>query len=368
MTEYYLKRVRQGAKVDDIIIAIKAKHMTRNKLIHVVSAHAEGEVGDVIVSGVEPPPGETLWDMRNWIASDDKLRRFMLNEPRGGVFRHVNLLVPPKSKVADAAFIIMEPADTPPMSGSNTMCVATVLLERGLVAMTEPHTELILEAPAGLIKVSAKCENRKVKRLFIENVASFVDKRSVHLEVSGMGTLTVSTAYGGDSFVIVDAKRLGFSLTEDEGRELVETGIRITNAANQQLGFSHPELPDWSHISFCLLAGPLEMIEGIKQAKSAVAIQPGKLDRSPTGTGCSARLALLHEQGKISVGEKFIGRSILNTQFCCRIKQTTQVAEKAAIIPIISGRVWITGYYQHIIDNGDPFPFGYRISDTWPRL
>ena len=254
--------------------------MHKTKLIHVISAHAEGEVGDVIYKGVDPTPGDTIWDMRNWVASDDKLRRFMLNEPRGGVFRHVNLLVPPKNKNADAAFIIMGPADTPPMSGSNTMCVATVLLEQGLVPMRQPYTNLILEVPAGLVKVSARCENKKVKRVYIENVASFVDKRNVPLEVEGMGTLNVSTAYGGDSFVIVDSQSLGISLTADEGRELVETGIRITNAANEQLGFAHPQMPDWTHISFCQLAGPLEIINGIKQSKSAVAIQPGKLDRS----------------------------------------------------------------------------------------
>ena len=342
--------------------------MTEHRLIRVVSAHAEGEVGDVIIDGVDSPPGKTLMEIRNWIAGDGSLRDFMLYEPRGGVFRHVNLLVPAKHKLADAAFIIMEPADTPPMSGSNTMCVTTVLLEQGIVPMREPHTDLILEVPAGLVKVRADCENNKVKRVSIENVASFVDQKNVSLEVGGIGTLTVSTAYGGDSFVIVNARSLGFSLTVDEGRDLVKTGIRITNAANEQLGFTHPQIPEWSHISFCQLAGPLEVTDGIKQAKSAVAIQPGKLDRSPTGTGCSARLALLHDQGEIKTGERFIGKSIIDTRFDCRIKQATVVNNKPAIIPVISGRAWITGYYQHIIDNGDPFPTGYRINDTWPEF
>lgn len=340
--------------------------MITNRLIRVVSAHAEGEVGDVIIAGVDAPPGDTLWEMRNWIAADDRLRQFMLYEPRGGLFRHVNLLVPVKTKKADAAFIIMEPADTPPMSGSNTMCVATVLLEQGILPMREPHTDLVLEVPAGLVKVRADCKNNRVRRVCIENVASFVDKTNVPLEVEGMGTLKVSTAYGGDSFVIADARHLGFSLTADEGSDLVKTGIRITRAANEQWGFSHPQLPDWSHISFCQLAGPLEIINGVKQAKSAVAIQPGKIDRSPTGTGCSARLALLHEQGKIGTGERFIGKSIIDTRFDCHIKRLTEVNGRQAVIPAISGRAWITGYYQHIVNNADPFQSGYRISDTWP--
>ncbi len=336
--------------------------------IQIISAHAEGEVGDVIISRVEPPPGQTLWEMRNWIANDDQLRQFVLNEPRGGIFRHVNLLVPPENPQADAAFIIMEPADTPPMSGSNSMCVVTVLLEQGIVPMQEPETHLTLEAPAGLVNARALCKNGKVKRVFIENVASFVDQRNVQLEVEGVGTLSVDTAYGGDSFVLVDAKQLGFEITPDEGRELVETGIRITNAANHQLGFTHPQNPDWNHVSFCQITGPVEHIDGITYGKSTVAIQPGKLDRSPCGTGCSARMALLHAQGKLITGDKFVGKSIIDTEFHCQLKQTTKVGSKPAIIPIISGRTWITGSYQHFINDDDPFPLGYRISDTWPQI
>ena len=139
--------------------------MQSSRLIHVVSAHAEGEVGDVVVGGVPPPPGETLWEQSRWIARDDRLRRFLLNEPRGGVFRHVNLLVPPKDPRADAAFIIMEPADTPPMSGSNSICVATVLLETGIVAMHEPETVLTLEAPGGLVEIDAACRGGRVESI-----------------------------------------------------------------------------------------------------------------------------------------------------------------------------------------------------------
>ena len=306
--------------------------------------------------------------MRNWIAADNQLRQFVLNEPRGGVFHHVNLLVPPKHPEADAAFIIMEPADTPPMSGSNCMCVATVLLEQGILPITEPETHLSLEAPAGLIKIKALCEDNKVQCVFIENVPSFVDQQNVQLEVEGIGTLTVDTAYGGDSFVIVDTNQLDFSLTPDEGRQLVETGIRITNAANEQLGFTHPENPEWKHISFCQITNPPEYQDGVLTGKNTVVIQPGKLDRSPTGTGCSARMALLHAQGKLNVDDKFIGKSIIDTEFHCQIKQTITVGNKSAIIPIISGRAWITGNHKHFINKDDPFPLGYRISDTWPQI
>ena len=219
--------------------------MRSSKTIHVISAHAEGEVGDVIVGGVAPPPGATLWEQRRWIAEDRTLRDFVLNEPRGGVFRHVNLLVPPKHPEADAAFIIMEPEDTPPMSGSNSICVSTVLLDSGILPMQEPETQIALEAPGGLVQVRAECRDGKAQRIFVRNVPSFAERLGASLEVEGLGTLTVDTAYGGDSFVIADARRLGFALRADEAAELVATGLKITHAVNEQLGFRHPTNPDW---------------------------------------------------------------------------------------------------------------------------
>ncbi len=342
--------------------------MRTNQIIHVVSCHAEGEVGDVIVGGVAPPPGETIWEQSRWIARDQKLRNLLLNEPRGGVFRHYNLLVPPKSPEAQMGWIIMEPEDTPPMSGSNSICVATVLLETGIIPMEEPETRLILEPPGGLIEVVARCEAGKVTRVTVRNVPSFVDKSNVNLEVAGIGTLTVDTAYGGDSFVIVDAAALGFQLTADEARELAETGIKITNAANEQLGFYHPENPDWNHISFCQIAAPLIKENGSWLGRNSVVIQPGKLDRCPTGTGCSARMALLHHQGLLQAGEHYIGESIIGSRFHCTLDAVTRVGERQAIYPLISGQAWITGTHQHMLDPTDPWPEGYRVADTWPRL
>ncbi|WP_108859657.1 proline racemase family protein [Ruegeria sp. Alg231-54] len=335
------------------------------KTIHVVSAHAEGEVGDVIVGGVSPPPGDTIWEQRTHIANDQTLRNFVLNEPRGGVFRHVNLLVPPKHPDADAAFIIMEPEDTPPMSGSNSICVATVLLDSGIISMQEPETILTLEAPGGLVRVRAECRGGKAERIHVQNLPSFAGKLSVPLEVPGFGTLTVDTAFGGDSFVVVDAAKLGFDITQDEAREIARTGVTITNAANAQLGFSHPENPDWTHISFCAFCGPLEKTPTGWRGKSAVAIQPGKVDRSPTGTAVSARMALMAAKGQMAVGQTFEAVSIIDSRFTGRIVQETQVGAQPAIIPEISGRGWITGTHQHMLDHDDPWPDGYRVRDTW---
>ena len=335
------------------------------KAIHVISAHAEGEVGDVIVGGVAPPPGATIWEQSRFIARDGRLRNFVLNEPRGGVFRHVNLLVPPRHPEAQAAFIIMEPEDTPPMSGSNSICVATVLLDGGILPMHEPVTEFVLEAPGGLVRVRAECQGGKARRIFVENLPSFAQKLGVPLEVEGHGTLTVDTAFGGDSFVMVDARALGFGLTPDEAHDLARLGARIARAATEALGFDHPANPDWRHISFCQFAGPLERgPEGLRMG-SAVAIQPGKIDRSPTGTALSARMAVLHARGLMTPDDHLTQVSLIGSTFAGRILGTTTVGDLPAIRPEISGRGWITGIHQHMLDPTDPWPEGYRLSDTW---
>lgn len=254
------------------------------------------------------------------------------------------------------------------MSGSNSICVATVLLDTGIVAMQEPETHLVLEAPGGLVEVTAECRNGKAERIRVTNVPSFADRLDASLEVSGLGTLTVDTAYGGDSFVIADAAALGFAVRPDEARELAETGARITAAANEQLGFSHPENPEWDHISFCQLALPPQREQDMLVGRNTVVIKPAKLDRSPTGTGCSARMAVLHARGLMKIGDRFTGVSILGSRFSCRITKETSVGSRPAIIPEIAGRGWVTGTHQLMLDPEDPWPEGYRLADTWSGI
>ncbi|WP_424990743.1 trans-3-hydroxy-L-proline dehydratase [Fluviibacterium sp. S390] len=339
--------------------------MRSNKTIHVISAHAEGEVGDVIVGGVAPPPGDTLWAQRDFIARDETLRNLVLNEPRGGVFRHVNLLVPPKHPEADMGFIIMEPEYTPPMSGSNSICVSTVLLDGGILPMTEPETRLTLEAPGGLVRVRAECRNGKAERIFVQNVPSFAGQIGAALDVPGLERLSVDTAYGGDSFVVVQAADLGLEITEANARKIAQLGNRIVAAANDQLGFVHPENPDWAHISFCAFCGPLEQTATGLRGRSAVTIQPGKVDRSPTGTAVSARMALMLAKGEMTADQEFEAISIIGSRFTGRVAAQTTVGGRPAIVPEISGRGWITGIHQHMLDPDDPWPGGYRLSDTW---
>ena len=342
--------------------------MRTTKLVHLVTCHAEGEVGNVIVGGVAPPPGATLWEQSRWLARDQTLRRFVLNEPRGGVFKHINLLVPPKQPEAAYGFIIMEPEHTPPMSGSNTICVATVLLDTGMVEMEEPETSFFLEAPAGLVRVRAQCRDGKAQSIEFHNVPSFVHQLDARLELEGYGTLAADIAYGGDSFVLVDARALGFEIEPDEARDLAQVGAAITAAANEQIGFQHPLHEEWNQISFCQFTLPLERSGDLLIGRNTVAIDPGKLDRSPCGTGCSARMAALHARGEMAAGDQFLARSIIGSRFDCRIAQVTEVAGRPAIVPSIRGRAWISGTQQLTLDPDDPWPLGYRLSDTWPKM
>ncbi|MEM6673441.1 MAG: proline racemase family protein, partial [Planctomycetota bacterium] len=238
----------------------------------------------------------------------------------------------------------------------------------GIVPMTEPTTRLTLEAPGGLVEVVADCRDGKVERVTLTNVPSFVDRCDAALEVEGLGTLRVDTAYGGDSFVMVDAADLGFAIAPDEASDLVRAGVRITRAANEQLGFTHPENDEWRHVSFCQIAGAIERdaTSGALAMRNTVVIEPGKLDRSPTGTGVSARMALLRASGRMEVGDELVVRSVIDSSFTGRIVADAMVAGTPAIVPSVSGRAWITGTHEHTLDPADPWPRGYRVADTWP--
>ncbi len=337
--------------------------------ITVVGCHAEGEVGRVITGGVLPPPGETLAAQKDHLRkNNDDLRQFLIFEPRGGAFVHCNLIVPARNPSADVGFIVMEPNDYPPMSGSNSVCVATVLLETGMVPMREPVTRLTLEAPGGLVQVEARCCDGKCKRVKVTNLPSFVFRRDAMIEVEGLGSLRCDIAFGGDTFAIFDANDLGFSLLRDEARDLVESGEKLRAAVNQQTDIQHPEIPAANFVSLVQIAGPLERPDGnTVAAKNTVVISPGKLDRSPCGTGSCARMAVLHARGELHPGQTYISKSILDTEFLCRIEDETRVGSYSAILPSLSGRAWITGIHQYLLDPDDPFPQGYTLSDTWYR-
>jgi proline racemase len=335
-------------------------------MITVVGCHAGGEIGNVVVGGVLRPPGKTVFEQMQALRADDSLRRLLLREPRGSVAVHANLVVPATRADCDAGFIIMEPTEYPPMSGSNTICVATVLLETGMIELREPETTLRLEAPAGPVEVRAACREGRVESVELTNVPAFVEHLDARLDVPELGTIAVDVAYGGMWYAIADAAVLGFELSPREARELSRVGELIRAAAREQLTCTHPENPAISGVSIVELAGPWRGVGAV--SRNAVVVAPGRLDRSATGTGLSARMAVLHARGVLGVGDSMTHASPIGSTFDGRIVAETSVGGRPAIVPAIRGSAFVTGVTQIVVDPDDPFPEGYLLSDTWPGV
>ncbi len=340
--------------------------MRWSRTVTVVGVHAEGEAARVITGGVLPPAGATMFErMCNLRDHGDELRRLLLFEPRGAVTLSLNLVTPPCAPEADVGLIIMELRYYVPMSGSNTIGTVTAILETGMLPMREPETTLTLDTPGGLVRVSAECRDGRCVRVRFRNVPSFVLYRDRTVEVPGLGTVVVDVAYGGMLYVIVDAARLGFAIEPHEARDLVAMGERIKAAAAKQLPAVHPENPEIHTINQTLFAGPLTATETGKTARNAVIVSPGRIDRSPCGTGTSSRLAVLHAKGAIQTGETLDHVSIIGTHFLGRVEETTSVGVLPAVINSISGRGWVSSISQYGLDPDDPFPQGYTVPDTW---
>ena len=338
--------------------------MQPRRTLQVVGCHAEGEVGDVIVGGVLPPPGATQFErMRNFARDHDGIRRLLLSEPRGSICRHVNLITPSLRPECAAGVIIMEPTEYPPMSGSNLMCTVTVLLETGMVAMSEPETVVLVDTPAGPVRAVAQCRGGKCERVSITNVPCFVERLDAMLEVDGFGTIAADIAYGGMIYALVDATKLGFAVEASEARELAVLGERVRLAARAQLrDVRHPENPEIDGVSIVQLHRPFAGVGQVTRNTCIVA--PGRSDRSPTGTGTCARMAVLHARGQMRVGDSMTHESLIGSRFEGRILAETAIGGRPAIVPSISGRAWITGLHSYFVDADDPWPEGFQVADT----
>lgn len=338
--------------------------MQLKRLISVVGCHAAGEVGDVIVGGVLPPAGATMFEkMRTMERDHDHIRRMLLCEPRGSVARHVNLLVPATRPDCDVGVIVMEPTEYVPMSGSNTIATVTVLLETGILPMKEPTTIVTLDMPGGVVRVEASCRNGKCELVELDNVPCFVCLLDAEVAVEGLGKVRLDVAYGGMMYALVDASTLGFDIEASEARRLAELGEKIRLACREQLNVEHPANPDIRGVSCVQFDQPFQGVG--KVTRNTCIVAPGRSDRSPTGTGLSARLAVLHARGQMKVGEEMTHSSIIGSEFRGRIKEETSVGGRPAIVPSIRGQAWITGFHTYVIDASDPFPQGYVVADTW---
>ena len=346
------------------------------RMIQAVDAHACGEPGRVIVGGVLDVPGSTMFEkMRHLQDHADGLRKLLLREPRGYPAANCNLILPPTLPEASAGYVIMEQTEYPGMSGTNTICVTTVLLETGMVPMNEPVTELTLESPAGLIRVQAECSNGKVQKVTFRNVPAFAVHLDKQIDVPHLGIVTVDVAYGGMFYVIADAAPFGLRLVPDEGREIVRIGEMIKVAAQEQLPVEHPLQPGFAGVTITVLSAPPTHPRA--HSKNAVVVSTGKLDwnrpatwigaidRSPCGTGTCAKMAVLHAKGKLGLNEDFHHEGILGTIFTGRLLEETTVGPHRAVVPSISGRAWITGFCSYVLEHDDPFPEGFTVGDIW---
>lgn len=347
--------------------------MTFGRTFNVVGAHVGGEVCDVVTGGVLDVPGKIMFEkMMYFWQKEDHLRNLLLNEPRGSSAMCANLLLPRCNPEADAGFIIMEHEEYPPMSGANTIAVSTVLLETGMVPMKEPITTLKLDAPAGLVTVTADCAGGKARSVEFRNVPAFVWALDLEIDVPGFDhKVKVDIAYGGMWYVLVDAASVGLEIESAKGTQLVDVGERIKRAVQAQTDPIHPENPEIRGVTVLEFTAPLQSSEeggasgGKLVASNTVVVSPGRLDRSPCGTGTCARLAVLHARGQLDVGKSFRHRSITGAEFVGTVYAAAKVGEYNAIIPAVRGTAFITAFKQVILHPEDPFPEGLRVGDKW---
>ncbi len=336
--------------------------MGSGKHLELLLVHCQGELGHVLVGGAPEIPGATMLDKMNHINDvDDSLRRFVTFEPRANAAMSVNLLVKPTRPDADAGFIVLQADRAHPMSGSNCICVVTALLESGLVSMVEPETTVRLDTPAGLIVARARCENGHCIGVSLDNVASFAELLDHEIETFEWGRIKVDIAFGGVYYALVDVSQVGLTIAPENARGLAEAGIELKRLIAEQVKVSHPTLPGVDEIAYVMFRSN----EPDGAVRTCTTLQPGRVDRSPCGTGSSANLATLHARGLLSVGEARISRSIIGREFLAEAIGVTEIGGRRAVLPRLTGRGYVYGRTELRVQNDDPFITGFALSDTW---
>jgi proline racemase len=324
-----------------------------------VDSHTEGMPTRVITSGVGTLPGATMADRRRYLMSErDDLRTLLMTEPRGHSAMSGAILQPPTRPDADVGVLFIEVSGCLPMCGHGTIGTATVLVETGMVPVKEPVTHIRLDTPAGLVLASVRVVDGRARAVTIRNVPAYLHARDAVVQVDGIGPVRLDLAWGGNFYAILPAADAGVRVLPDRHDDLVNVGLRIMRAVNAQLTFAHPEQPDVADCKHVILTAP-----GDAEVSScaAVAIHPGYLDRSPCGTGTSARMAQLATRGELELHTDFVHQSLIGSRFTGRLIETTTVGEYPAFVPTITGRAWITGLANYVLDPDDPFPAGFLL-------
>lgn len=333
-----------------------------DRSLDLLQVHCQGEIGKVIVGGAPEIPGATMLDKMNHINMvDDSLRRFVTFEPRASVAMSVNLLLAPTRPDADAGFIVLQADRAHPMSGSNCICVVTALLESGRVPMREPETIVRLDTPAGLIVARATCRDGRCLSVSLDNVPSFAEALDREIETPRWGRIKVDIAFGGVYYAIVDVVQVGSEIAPANARYLAEAGIELKSLLSEQVAVKHPVLTGIDEIAYVMFRG--EAPDGA--VRTCTTLKPGRVDRSPCGTGSSANLATLYARGKLGVGDRRTSRSIIGGEFTAEAIGVSEVGGRPAVLPRITGQAWIYGREQLRISDEDPFRRGFALSDSW---
>ena len=333
--------------------------METSRIWHCVDSHTEGMPTRVVVGGVGVLPGTTMEERRQYLMKEaDHLRTWLMYEPHGHSAMSGSIVQPPTRPDADWGVVYIEVSGCLPMCGHGTIGTATVLVETGMVEATEPETVIRLDTPAGLVIARVHVEGTRAKSVTIENVPSFVTELDAIVEVPGVGAVRYDMVYGGNFYAIVELSELGRAFGKEHAPELLELGLSIMNAINTTNPPTHPENPAIDRVHHVQLVAADSTAQF---SRHAMAIYPGWFDRSPCGTGTSARVAQLVARGQLEIGEPLINESIIGTRFTGRANGTTTVSGIPAILPEITGRAWITGTSQHMLAPDDPFPAGFLL-------
>lgn len=336
--------------------------MTFDKALDILLVHCQGESGNVLIYGAPDIPGATILDKMNHLNNvDPSLRLFLTREPRAQVVHTTNLLLPPTRPDADAAFIVLQPDRAHPMSGSNCICVVTALLETGRVAITGLETVVRLDTAAGLIVARARCENGRCLSVSLDNVPAFVQQLDVVIDTPKWGRISGDIAFGGVFYAQIDVDQVGLRIVPEAARALAEAGTEIKALLAEQVTVSHPEIPGLNEIAYVMFRD----YQPDGSVVTCTTLKPGRVDRSPCGTGSSANLAILHARGQARTGDKRVSRSIIGGTFTAEILGETTVAGRPAVLPRITGQGYVFGRQQLRLDPQDPFAQGFAMSDTW---
>ncbi|GGG83824.1 proline racemase [Salipiger pallidus] len=336
--------------------------MRWTRTLQTVDVHCAGEIGRVVTGGMLDIPGATMADkLRHLNEVDDSLRRFLCSEPRSGPAGSFCLLLPACDPRADVGFIVLQPDQAHAMSGSNAMCAVTALLETGMIPLTEPETIVTLDTAAGLVRTTALCEAGKVTRVSLDMPPSFVAAKDAVIDTLDWGQLRYDLCFGGVFYALVDVDQIGLTIAPENARALATAGVTLRNAIAQTCAARHPENSALDGLAYVMFRAQ----ESDGALRTCTTLRPGRVDRSPCGTGSNANMAVRHAEGRAMVGDRVVSRSIIGGEFTTQFLDVSKVGNVPATQNRVSGQCWIYAITQLGLDPGDPFPLGFTLSDTW---